>query len=56
MVTMGNKSFAVGNDGNQGTKWVWIVYVTMATRLFTLGQKQPKGVAGFSYKGSVDIL
>jgi hypothetical protein len=28
----------------------------MATKLFTVGQKQPKGFAGFKYKGSMDIF
>jgi hypothetical protein len=28
----------------------------MVTKLFTVGQKQPKGIAGFGYKGSMDIF
>jgi hypothetical protein len=28
--------------------------VTMVTKMFTLGQKRPKGIAGFMYKGSMD--
>jgi hypothetical protein len=28
----------------------------MVTKLFTLGQKRPKGFADFKYKGSMDIF
>jgi hypothetical protein len=30
--------------------------VTMVTKLFTVWQKQPEGIAGFRYKGSVDVF
>jgi hypothetical protein len=30
--------------------------VTMVTKLFTLWQKRPKGVAGFRYKAPMDIF
>jgi hypothetical protein len=29
---------------------------TMVTKLFTVGQKRPKGIAGFRYKGSMVIF
>jgi hypothetical protein len=29
--------------------------VTMVTKLFTSGQKRPKGVAGFGYKGWISF-
>jgi hypothetical protein len=30
--------------------------ITMVTKLFAVGQKRPKGVADFRYKGSMDIF
>jgi hypothetical protein len=30
--------------------------VTSVTKLFNVGQKRPKGVAGLRYKGSVDMV
>jgi hypothetical protein len=29
---------------------------TMITKLFTVGEKEHKGIAGFRYKGSMDIF
>jgi hypothetical protein len=50
---MATKLFTVGDSGKQvGSHCLW----TMPTKLFTLGQKQPKGVAGFRYKGTMDIF
>jgi hypothetical protein len=35
---------------------LYATMVTMVTKLFNVGQKWPKVIAGFRYKGSMDIF
>jgi hypothetical protein len=66
MVTMATELFPVGNSGN---KMDFDCVCTMPTKFITLGshgnygnqvvylgQKQPKGVGGFRYKGCMDTF
>jgi hypothetical protein len=48
--------FCVGNNDKHGNQVGSDCLCTMATKLLTLGQKRPKGVAGFINKGSVDVF
>jgi hypothetical protein len=52
---MATKLFSLGSSANHGNQVGLDCLCTMATKLFTLGQKRPKGVAGFSNKGSIDM-
>jgi hypothetical protein len=62
MVTMATRLFTVGSSGNHGNQvgldcvCTTAIMVNMVTKLFTLGQKWLKRVAGFSYKGSMDVF
>jgi hypothetical protein len=57
MVTMATKLFTVCNNGNHGNQVGVDCLCTIAiTKLFALGQKRPKGVADFRYKGSFKPL
>jgi hypothetical protein len=56
MVTMANKFFNVDNNGNHGNQVGFDCLCTMTTKLFTVRQKLPKGVAGLRYKVSKDIF